>query len=81
MIESRDFFESCDVSYFYRLAADLAAKGEQVTLFFVQNGALVSRKGVKGNPLDDLVRGKVRFWQILFRSGSGASRTPRDIRL
>ncbi len=30
-----------------------------MTLFFVQNGVLVSRKGAKGNPLDDLVKGKV----------------------
>jgi hypothetical protein len=59
LVESRDPFESRDVSYFYGLAADLAAKGEQVTLFLVQNGVLVSRKGAKGNPLDDLVKGKV----------------------
>ena len=59
MIESRDSFESRDVSYFHRLAADLAAKGEQVTLFFVQNGVLVSRKDANGNPLDGLVKGKV----------------------
>lgn len=42
LVESRDPFESRDVSYFYGLAADLAAKGEQVTLFLVQNGVLVS---------------------------------------
>lgn len=51
MIESRDPFESRDVPYFYGLAADIAGKGEQVTLFLVQNGALASRKDAKGNPL------------------------------
>ena len=59
MIESRDPFESRDVSYFYNLASDLAAKGEQVTLFLVQNGALASRKNAKGNPLGAVLEGKV----------------------
>ena len=51
LVESRDPFESRDVSYFYGLARDLAARGEQVILFLVQNGALASRKDAKGNPL------------------------------
>ncbi len=59
LVESRDPFESRDVTYFYGLAADLAAKGEQVTLFLVQNGALVSRKSAKGNPLGDVLKRNV----------------------
>ncbi len=59
LVESRDPFESRDVTYFYGLAADLAAKGEQVTLFLVQNGALVSRKGAEGNPLGDVLKRNV----------------------
>ncbi len=59
LVESRDPFESRDVSYFYGLARDLAAKGEQVTLFLVQNGALASRKGGKANPLAGVVDSKV----------------------
>ena len=59
MIESRDPFESRDVSYFYNLASDLAANGEQVTLFLVQNGALASRKNAQGNPLGAVLEGKV----------------------
>lgn len=59
LVESRDPFESRDVPYFYSLASDLAAKGEQVTLFLVQNGALALRKAAKGNPLGDLLKGKV----------------------
>ncbi len=48
LIESRDPFEARDVSYFYGLAADLAAQGDKVTLFLVQNGALASRKNARG---------------------------------
>ena len=59
LVETRDPFESRDVSYFYDLAADLSAKGERVTLFLIQNGALVSRKGTKGNPLDDVLKRNV----------------------
>lgn len=51
LVESRDPFESRDATYFYGLAADLAAKGEQVTLFLVQNGVLASRKAAPANPL------------------------------
>ena len=59
LVESRDPFESRDVTYFYSLAKDLAAKGEQVTLFLVQNGAFASRKGGKENPLAGVVDSKV----------------------
>src|SRR5215469_16112402 len=59
LIESRDPFESRDVSYFYGLARDLAAKGEQVTLFLVQNGALAARRDGKPNPLASVVNSKI----------------------
>ena len=59
LVESRDPFESRDVSYFYGLARDLAGKGEQVTLFLVQNGALASRKDAKANPLAGVMHSKV----------------------
>jgi len=36
LIESRDPFESNDVSYFYNLAAGLAEEGSEVALFLVQ---------------------------------------------
>ncbi len=61
LIESRDPFEARDVSYFYGLAADLAAQGDKVTLFLVQNGALASRKDAKGNPLGTVLKGKVEI--------------------
>lgn len=58
LVESRDPFDSRDVAYFYGLAADLAAKGNQVTLFLVQNGVLACRKNAKGNPLGRVLGGK-----------------------
>ncbi|MGD9724794.1 MAG: sulfur reduction protein DsrE [Alphaproteobacteria bacterium] len=46
LIESRDPFESNDVTYYYDLAADLAQHGNEVTLFLVQNGVLPARPSV-----------------------------------
>jgi predicted peroxiredoxin len=43
LIESRDPFDSNDVASYYGLASDLAARGNQVTLFLVQNGVLPAR--------------------------------------
>ncbi len=54
LIESRDPFEYGDPLYIYDLAGDLAAKGNDVTLFLVQNGVLTTRTGVKDNPLPKL---------------------------
>lgn len=58
-IESRDPFESRDVPYYYGLATDLAAKGNQVSLFLVQNGVLATRKDVPDSPLKSALDGKV----------------------
>ena len=54
LIESRDPFEYGDSLYMYELAGDLASRGNDVTLFLIQNGALTTRKGVKNNPLTAL---------------------------
>ena len=54
LIESRDPFEYGDTLYMYDLAGDLAGKGNNVTLFLIQNGVLTTRKGVKNNPLSGL---------------------------
>ncbi len=56
LIESRDPFEYGDSLYMYDMAGDLAAKGNDVTLFLIQNGVLVTRRGVKSNPLAGLRR-------------------------
>ena len=54
LIESRDPFEYGDARYMYDMAADLARKGNSVTLFLIQNGVLVTRPGVRNNPLNRL---------------------------
>ncbi len=59
LVESRDPFESHDVPYFYGLAGDLAASGEDVTLFLVQNGALATRKDAKNHSLGGVLERKV----------------------
>ena len=54
LIESRDPFEYGDSLYMYDLAGDLADKGNDVTLFLIQNGVLTARQGVKNNPLTSM---------------------------
>ena len=54
LIESRDPFEYGDAQYMYDLAGDLSKKGNDVTLFLIQNGVLTTRSGVKNNPLAGL---------------------------
>lgn len=55
LIESRDPFESLDVAFTYNLAAKLAAKGNDVTLFLVQNGVLPARVSARSS-LKDVAR-------------------------
>jgi hypothetical protein len=45
VIESRDPFASSEARHGYALAADLARRGETVTVFLVQNGVLPARAG------------------------------------
>ncbi len=52
-IESRDPFEVNDVDYLYDLASGLKGRGNQVTLFLVQNGVLPARQ----NPSSDNLAG------------------------
>ena len=54
LIESRDPFEYGDTEYMYEMAGDLAASGNVVTLFLIQNGVLCARKNVKNNPVAGL---------------------------
>ena len=54
LIESRDPFEFSDTTYMYQMANDLAANGNQVTLFLIQNGVFCARDSVKDNPLAGL---------------------------
>ena len=54
LIESRDPFEYGDTTYMYDMAGDLAASGNNVTLFLIQNGVFCARQGVKNNALASL---------------------------
>ena len=56
LIESRDAYEYADVGYFCDLAKDLGATGNDVTLFLLQNGVLMARKGAT-SPAKDLLSG------------------------
>lgn len=47
VIESRDPFDSSDSSYFSELVQGIASRGNETTLFLVQNGVLPARKGAK----------------------------------
>jgi sulfur relay (sulfurtransferase) complex TusBCD TusD component (DsrE family) len=59
LIESRDPFETADVTYAYELAANLVKAGNTVTLFLVQNGVLPARKSAKSDALSALAKAGV----------------------
>jgi len=59
LIESRDPFDSNDVSNFYGLASGLAKEGNEVTVFLVQNGVLPARRSTQSKPLSDLAQSGV----------------------
>jgi sulfur relay (sulfurtransferase) complex TusBCD TusD component (DsrE family) len=59
LIESRDPFESNDVSYYYELAKSLAEGGNQVTLFLAQNGVLPARPSARSAALGALAQSGV----------------------
>ena len=60
LIESRDPFEYGDARYMYDLAGELVGRGNDVTLYLLQNGVLTVRQGVKGNPLASLPEGSAK---------------------
>lgn len=74
LIESRGPFQA-EVQRFFRLAVDLAATGEEVTLFLLQNGALAARKGTSENPLDPVFESGV---EVLVDSFSLRERAMQD---
>jgi predicted peroxiredoxin len=61
LIESRDPLESADVQYCYDLAAQLAAEGNTVTLFLVQNGVTPARRSPASAALEPVVRAGVEI--------------------
>lgn len=60
LIESRDPFESSDSANFAGLAAALAAAGNEVTVFLVQNGVLPARRGARAGRLAELASASVQ---------------------
>lgn len=61
VIESRDPFDSSDSSYFSELVQGIANRGNETTLFLVQNGVLPARKGSKhSDAIARLVQNKVQ---------------------
>ncbi len=60
LIASRDPFEGGDVGEDCGLARDLAAHGDEVTVFLVQNGVLPARRGVRSSELEGLVASGAR---------------------
>ena len=59
LIESRDPFDSNDVTSYYDLAADLVKEGNEVTLFLVQNGVLPARPGSRSDGLSKMAQAGV----------------------
>jgi intracellular sulfur oxidation DsrE/DsrF family protein len=60
-IESRDPFDSSDSQYFAELVEGISNRGNETTLFLVQNGVLPLRRGSKHNEtISKLVNGKVK---------------------
>ena len=62
LIESRDPLESSDVDrYFFDLAAELARRGETVTLFLVQNGVFPARRSAHSAGLERVAKAGVEI--------------------
>ena len=67
VIESRDPFDSSDSSYLPELVEGIAKRGNETTVFLVQNGGLPARKGSKYNNLiAKLVQSKVKVFADRF---------------
>ncbi len=60
LIESRDPFATNDVPYYYGLATSLAASGNEVTVFLVQNGVLPARQSSQSGSLTELAGAGVK---------------------
>jgi hypothetical protein len=61
LIESRDPFDSSDSACFSELAQGISNRGNETTLFLVQNGVLPARKGSKHSEMiSKLIKGKVK---------------------
>jgi len=61
LIESRDPFDSSDSQYFSELVDGISSRGNETTLFLVQNGVMPARKGARHNEvISKLINGNVK---------------------
>jgi len=61
VIESRDPFDSQDSAYFSELVQGISGRGNETTLFLVQNGVFPARKGSKhSEAISRLVKNNVK---------------------
>jgi len=58
-IESRDPFESSDTQFVAETAIDLRRRGNEVTVFLIQNGVLAARRNARGSHLAALAEAGV----------------------
>lgn len=66
LIESRDPFESNDVAHFGRLASELAAAGNEVTMVLVHDGVLPTRSDARSEGLHALAASGVKVIADVF---------------
>src|SRR5262249_24877091 len=60
-IESRDPFESNDANFILETATALKARGHQVTVFLIQNGALAARRNARHSHLPQLAEAGIEL--------------------
>ena len=78
-IESRDPFDSADSQYFAELVEGISNRGNETTLFLVQNGVLPLRRGAKQNEtVSKLVNGKVKVLADGFSLNERGINNPMD---
>jgi len=79
LIESRNPFDSADSEYFCELAEGISSRGNEVTLFLVQNGVFPLLTGSKhGGLIDKLLKNKVKVLADEFSLKERAIKKPLD---
>ena len=79
LIESRDPFDSADSEYFSELVEGISNRGNEVTLFLVQNGVLPLRSGSKHSGLmSRLLENRVKILADNFSLKERAIKKPLD---
>jgi hypothetical protein len=79
LIESRDPFDSSDSEYFSELVQGISNRGNETTLFLVQNGVLPARNGSKHSELiTKLIQSKVKVLADGFSLRERAISSPLD---